>query len=335
MAIPLFNLVADRQNAERLSLFEELVIVSMGFTVVAIGGAARAVRTTRRGVQEMKPHVQAMRNRRSEEDRLLLIRHELDAKVNNIRVHAHEIQRGDEASHGVSTRYYEGELREVAERLEKSARESQITMEGRHVNAPEILMEIFARREHEVFLATIGAYDGGTKFDETFRRYFGEWLERLRARRVTELRRMFVYSKEADVQSGQMRRFAGWHNCAEATGAGVSGKVIRKEDFEECLSRKGLPRRALDIGIYSSAYVYACEEAQDHNDEPCRARLMWGQKAVTLYREAFDMAWKSVLARNINTVVAEAVASDEVFREPQQGAAVPEVAVVEAGPSEG
>jgi hypothetical protein len=276
-----------------------------------------------------------MRNGGFEEDKVLAMRHELDVRVNNIRAHAHEVQRGHEASHGVSTRYYEEELKEVAERLEKSARESQITMEGRHVNAPEILMEIFARREHEAFLATMGAYDGGTKFDKTFRRYFGEWLVRLRAGRVRELRRVFVYSTEADVQDGQMRRFAGWHNCAEARAVGVRGKVMKKEDFEACLTRKGLSGRALDIGIYSNAYVYACEEAEGDRDGPCRARLMWGQEAVTSYREAFDMAWSSVLARDVNLLVTEAIESDEVFQESQQGVSVAEVAIADAGLSEG
>ena len=297
IGIPIIVGLASKNETDAPRLIDSFIL---GVTIVAV-----------LTVCELLIRLQMLHNLRRGEVELWKNRHDLDMQIHDIRELLHELQIKEGAILALLVPYYRKELEKLRRNLTDSVGHLQVTVDNHHIETASIAMAVFDSNDHDTFRATLSGYDGGTDISPTFILYFHEWMKRVTKGKVKHLKRLFIYSDAADLKNGHTHRLAAWHNWITITLPQIEAKAVSKRALERQLSSRGLSTSRLDIGIYSTVYVYTGDQ---RHDETVIGSFSRDPDTVRRYQEMFDALWESSDAQPLNTFVTTKLPTLDVFK---------------------
>lgn len=124
---------------------------------------------------------------------------------------------------------------------------------------------------------------------------------------------MFIYTADDELQQGgpgHTYRLAAWHNYAAKRLSGLEAKAVKKDVLLQYLRSHGLPASRLDIGIYSSVYVYTGDQ---RTDELVTGTFCRDPAVVKNYTAVFDQLWTSHQTLPIQRFVKTSLKTEQLF----------------------
>jgi hypothetical protein len=227
----------------------------------------------------------ALREKQQEEQRLWQILNDCDRRLSNIRLSYSNI-----ASRGnrLYAMYFDQKLTALGRELLDAEVSGELRVD-QDSNTTDIMLRSFSGAADDVIRAVHYFTDNEFMFTVHASHYFCDVANLVVAKKVREVRRLFVMTSNSELEHAQTKRLLQFH----AGTKGYSYRVIQMPDFDRIKRDFNLPSDTKDFGIYANWYVYRSTVSIDSD---VHGVFSSDPEIVRRFVAAFDRSWKSELA---------------------------------------
>lgn len=180
-------------------------------------------------------------------------REALDSRLQEVRRLFHQVGEYRLTESDLFVHYFEQRLQALEASLRDACSRREIQIDETMLDVTTWLMESsFRGQSTDIFRAVFFTEDTNFFFDVHSRRYFNQAYHLVEEGKLAEVRRLIVYTDEADLLTDRIQRLIEFHNRTPK----YSCRVIRTSSFKRIVTDYKLHQLARDFGIYGDSYLY-------------------------------------------------------------------------------
>jgi len=230
----------------------------------------------------------------------------IDSVISDIRAGMHNLIQEQQAD-GFYVEHYRNELLLIQNRLQATNARKEIILDRHHISATHALLSVFDDPKHKLFRATHLLWETGEEFDVTYQVYFNAWLEKLRDKKVGEIRRVFVYHDPSDFQIKNAKKLLAFHLGVRLP---IRSKIVSRSDLTRFKADFNISDGVEDFGIFSDAYVYL---GSTRTRDQISGIFSRDASRIASYISCFDSLWNSPAAQPLEKFVQQRISESELF----------------------
>lgn len=197
-----------------------------------------------------------LRLRRSEHE-LWQIRNEADEWLSNIRA-SYVTLLNESGALGLNlfAQYFMRIFSAVADDINEAAAKHELRVDELTFGTTDLLIKIMANRGDQT-LRLVHALDSRpNNFDFTTwaRSYYSELTSLTKEKKIKEIRRLFIYSNEEELNDGFAQTLLAFH----ASNPGYDFRILNRSDWSQLGRGLGLHEADCEIGIWGEMLGYTC-----------------------------------------------------------------------------
>ncbi|HEX8643702.1 MAG TPA: hypothetical protein VF702_07285 [Allosphingosinicella sp.] len=231
-----------------------------------------------------------------------------DADLLALRVTFHEISRNTDPAKNLFASHVSRQIAEVRRGADEAHYKKEIVLSKRHVDTTDALLLGFQGDADDIFRATNNLGEIETFFDVTYRQYLYDFDGKVRAGKITEVRRLFLYSDIVQLKAPRALRLLAFH----AHRPHMAGRVIPIKAFRRLLKDYAPPGMCEDFGIFAERYVY---RAIAHGLDEITGSFSADEHVIGGYTAFFEAAWRSPIGIDVNELIGAGIELPALFEE--------------------
>lgn len=231
----------------------------------------------------------------------------VDGVIGEIRTGLHHVIADDNLRDSFFLDHYRRELELLQSRVQHTISKREVLLDRHHIDSTEVLLSLYDSSDHTTFLATHVVRDITDEFDVTYQVYFFAWLERLKAKKVKSLKRLFVYDHIDEFERQNAWKLAAFHNSGIE---GLEAKAIQRSELRRFKSDYHITDGVEDFGIFSNAYIYL---GKQRKDEEISGFFSRDETLIRNYTNCFNALWSSASAVPLDKIIAESATPEQLF----------------------
>lgn len=293
VVIPLItDLAHDKNGNPLLSPFEQFTLGGLVFLSVTLTTAAYEINQI------------LMTERREQE--MWECRHTVDTMLTNIRFAYHNVLEARQREENLFAQYFERILSSVAGDFYQASTKGELRVDELTFGTTDLLINIMDLHGAATIrlLHCLDARPNNFDFTTWAKSYYND-LTRMAATKRATIRRLFIYSNEAEIKSSLAQRLFAFHS----SNSGYDFRLIQRGDWTAIVRGLKIPDAHSEFGVWGDLLVYRAIRSSFQDMEGC---FISEPQRVVRFQEVFDVGWR--MGTKVEPRTAGLVTVDDLFQ---------------------